>query len=267
MNIRSVLIALTLVLMPALASASTVDGFGSDIPLSFAVRQIVPMKYRVELASSVDGTKKVSWKGKGEWRQILSRLALENDLKVNVTHTTVRISPLHPEQTSGLNNQGGGFILVPYKKPDVAMTVASAGAAADSVATGAPVKLDPKTLKSSDMAPVTSPGDMAPVASSGDNVDPGTAYPASDRTHDIWIVAQGGDLEDTLYDWAKRAGWSLVWRSDYEYPIEAHASFEGDFIKVSTDLFKSMKATPALYPTFYEGNHVLVVSNAKDDTR
>ena len=267
MNIRSVLIALSLVLMPALANASTVDGFGSDIPLSFAVRQIVPMKYRVEMASTVDGSKKVTWQGKGEWRKVLSKLALENNLKVDVSHTIVRISPIHPEQVADLNNQGGGFILVPYKKPVAAMAMASGGAA-----TGAPQKLEPKAFENGDMSSAASsstasPVGMAPIASPGDKTDPGTAYPASDRSHDIWMVAQGGDLEDTLYDWAKRAGWSLVWRSDYEYPIEAHAAFEGDFITVSTDLFKSMKATPALYPTFYEGNHVLVVSNAKDDTR
>ena len=46
-------------------------GFGHDVPLAFAIRQIVPATVKVEYGSSVDREVRVSWIGGKPWRQVL----------------------------------------------------------------------------------------------------------------------------------------------------------------------------------------------------
>lgn len=54
------------ILRPVLAK-----GFGDDVPLAFAIRQIVPATVKVEYGSSVDREVRVSWVGGKPWRQVL----------------------------------------------------------------------------------------------------------------------------------------------------------------------------------------------------
>ena len=54
------------ILRPVLAR-----GFGDDVPLAFAIRQIVPTTVKVEYGSSVDREVRVSWIGGKPWRQVL----------------------------------------------------------------------------------------------------------------------------------------------------------------------------------------------------
>ncbi len=54
------------ILRPVLAR-----GFGHDVPLAFAIRQIVPATVKVEYGSSVDREARVSWIGGKPWRQVL----------------------------------------------------------------------------------------------------------------------------------------------------------------------------------------------------
>lgn len=51
-------------------------GFGNRIPLSFAVRQIVPHRIEVTFADVVDRDALVDWRGGQEWRSVL-RAALQ----------------------------------------------------------------------------------------------------------------------------------------------------------------------------------------------
>ncbi len=60
-------------LPPAARHSETVAGFGKQIPLRFAVRQIVPPKVRVTYAQGVDDEALVSWTGGQVWRVTLAR--------------------------------------------------------------------------------------------------------------------------------------------------------------------------------------------------
>jgi hypothetical protein len=62
-------------------------GFGDDIPLAFAIRQIVPATVKVEYGSSVDRDVRVSWIGGKPWRQVL--------------HTTLSPLGIHAAQSGG----------------------------------------------------------------------------------------------------------------------------------------------------------------------
>jgi hypothetical protein len=87
---------------------------------------------------------------------------------------------------------------------------------------------------------------MAPVA-----LPPSTA---------TWRLRAGAPLRDVLYDWSRRAGWTLVWDSEYQYTLDADAQFSGDFPAAVTQLFHALgDLNPPLYPALYQGNRVLAV--------
>ena len=66
-------------------------GFGHDVPLTFAVRQIVPRWRHVSYGASVDRQAHVSWEGGKPWRQVLRIAVQPLGLHVATTDTDVRI--------------------------------------------------------------------------------------------------------------------------------------------------------------------------------
>jgi hypothetical protein len=57
--------------LPSTPARPLVRGFGTQIPLSFAVRQIVPVAFTVSYGAGVDPTVLVSWRGNRPWRRAL----------------------------------------------------------------------------------------------------------------------------------------------------------------------------------------------------
>ncbi len=74
---------------PAVAMA---HGFGHDVPLAFAVRQLVPPRMRVTYGNAVDRQIRVSWDGGKPWDQVLRSVAAPLGLHVVISPTAVRIT-------------------------------------------------------------------------------------------------------------------------------------------------------------------------------
>ena len=74
------------------ASQPVVAGFGDQVPLSFAVRQIVPARFQVAFGETVDSDAPVDWKGGKPWRPTLSDAVRPLGLTVSVVGATVRSS-------------------------------------------------------------------------------------------------------------------------------------------------------------------------------
>lgn len=83
-----------------------------------------------------------------------------------------------------------------------------------------------------------------------------------------WIVKPGSLLRDTLREWSKKSGWSLVWglSDQNDFRLETGNSYEGDFKAAIFGLINSLPATvriraelrtdnvpPLLYVTNEEG--------------
>jgi hypothetical protein len=68
-------------------------GFGAHIPLSFAIRQIVPLRFQVSFADTVDKDAPVDWNGGKPWLAILSDALRPLGLMVSVAGATVTIAP------------------------------------------------------------------------------------------------------------------------------------------------------------------------------
>jgi hypothetical protein len=66
-------------------------GFGHQVPLSFAIRQIVPRYMRVRYANQVDSSALVDWKGGKPWNVVLVHAMKPLGYRVWVSARTVHI--------------------------------------------------------------------------------------------------------------------------------------------------------------------------------
>lgn len=124
---------------------------------------------------------------------------------------------------------GGGFSIRPYKSKSQNSTTANSVAGAQE-----------KHLVGKDIENSTK--------SSGDRGN--------------YVAVPGVMLHQTLSTWAEAAGWTVSWESNYDYQIEADATFSGDFVDATTKLVSAMKnARPTIAVDFYKGNNVVVISN------
>lgn len=90
------------------------------------------------------------------------------------------------------------------------------------------------------------------------------ASPIVKNTRDgvrIWHVSPRHTVNDILADWGEKAGWTVAFKTNQVYEIEASADFEGDFISAASSLLKSVHAEPRFKAVFHSGNKVLVVGN------
>lgn len=66
-------------------------GFGRDVPLAFATRQIVPLQVKVTFGPGVDQAVLVDWKGGRPWVETLQAAVRPLGLRVAVSRMTVSI--------------------------------------------------------------------------------------------------------------------------------------------------------------------------------
>ena len=67
-------------------------GFGTDIPLAFAARQIVPAGVEVRYGAGIDEDVLVSWVGGRSWNRVLADAVAPLRLRITVGTRTVLIS-------------------------------------------------------------------------------------------------------------------------------------------------------------------------------
>lgn len=86
-----------------------------------------------------------------------------------------------------------------------------------------------------------------------------------DAVHD-WEAARGETLKSLLAQWSEVSGWTLIWKLDRDYTLEAGVVFRGTFTEVSSAIIRTFaRAVPAPIGTFYKGNKVLVISVQEDE--
>lgn len=249
---RSLTFGATLAVIAASPVFASFEGFGKDIPLSSAARQIVPDGWTVDFGEGVDPSAEVSWSSAPDWQSALRSAVAKR----------------------GYSAQFGANTVVIIKAPKPApRPYASSGGQANgkaSPAKRAPApSATPKTEHHGGGGFQIRPYRGASAAAEGDRIarkgDGFSAYkPACSASG--FSVSPGQMLHPVLADWADCAGWTLVWNSEYDYRIEAAATFHGEFIDATTDLVKAMAdARPTVTVDFYKGNHVVVVSNKSAD--
>ena len=86
-----------------------------------------------------------------------------------------------------------------------------------------------------------------------------------EKCHD-WEAKAGDTLRTLLMQWGEKAGWTVIWKLDRDYHLEAGVIFRGTYTEVSGALIRSFaRATPAPIGTFYKGNRVLVINTQENE--
>lgn len=55
----------------------------------------------------------------------------------------------------------------------------------------------------------------------------------------VWAAENGTSLRYSVSQWAKRAGWTVVWDAEVDYPIVGTLSYEGDFVEAVAGIFRA----------------------------
>lgn len=86
-----------------------------------------------------------------------------------------------------------------------------------------------------------------------------------EEVHD-WEAPAGETLRHLLMRWGEMSGWTVVWKLDRDYNLEAGVVFRGKFTEVAAAFIRSFaRATPAPIGTFYKGNRVLVINTQENE--
>lgn len=81
------------------------------------------------------------------------------------------------------------------------------------------------------------------------------------KSSGVWIARKGRSLREILTEWSRASGWTIAWRADSEYFLQASAEFQGEFIDAASTLLESFQnASPPVQARFFKGNKALVVT-------
>lgn len=216
------------------------EGFGTDVPLGFAISQIVPPSYQVSYGPGVDREAKVSWSGGDQWPAVLGRMAQARGISVTYQDRTVRLTVAggQAKVAAAPGAPRSGFVMMPYQERPAE----------------AP-------------APVTAPAPQvaAPVAAPVvEVVQPPPAPEPAPVPAQRWTATKGRTVDQVISEWAEKAGWEVVFRTKMIYDVEAPAEFSGSFVEAMEAFIRSISVKPQLTATFYQGNRTVLIANLAD---
>jgi hypothetical protein len=238
-----------------------VAGFADNVPLSVALRQVLPESIGFSAAQDVSLDTAVSWQGGDAWRSVLGRMLQPANLTYKETGRMVHI----------VRSAGGGLMAPPALEDRAREVDARMGGER-------PVSLlaqTPRSASSYDPAPssgkyLVPPMGSAPVVSS---VSYGAPSYQGQAVSDVWFGGKGETLRGVLRKWADRAGVDLSWQSEHDFPLQASVSFPGSFQEAARLIligFENAEPQPygELFSNQSAGQSVLVIrtrGNKKTD--
>lgn len=255
------------------AYASAVGSRGADVPFRFAVRLIVPEKWKVSMTGRFRNSRRVSWQAQESWGSVLDRACrlagarAEADLNARLIAIT------------GLDVRGSEPALKPLGADLAAVT-----RPLSVTACAALLGMDPEAFrKLNGLAPdtvlkkgwaVRTGGHTLPEAA--EEAEP-RAEAAPEETPDnakeppaesdpveaevpVFLIAPGA-LAPQLAGWCRDAGWQLVWRASRDVSIVSSVSYKGPFASALRAVFRDLRAVGQPFRvTVFEGNRVVDVA-------
>lgn len=225
--------------MPAPAAPMTFDdvvGFGSDMPLALALRQVVPPEFSFAFGDGVNPGYRVSWNGGKPWNEVVSEMIEPLNLRATITAKTVHIQTASPENHSAAKPA----------QPEQNFATAETIQANDPGELAALQRLE--TQAAQEIAA------LKPAA--GENTG------AVVR----WEAKKGESLKQTLSNWAESAQVSLVWKAAHDYTLESDVTINNSFRGAVNDLLQKAltddKPSYSMFPvTEGEYYETLVISD------
>ena len=109
-------VAAIIVSFHSAAQAEPVRGFGRDVPMSAAMRQVVPDGWSVSYGVGVDAAQIVSWRGAEDWHSVVDEMCNRRGLTVSydAEGRSVRVTRSDEQRVQvASNNSRGGFVMIP----------------------------------------------------------------------------------------------------------------------------------------------------------
>ena len=264
---------------PANQVVASLQGFGNNVPLVVALRQIVPAGSQLAFGQGVELSEPISWQGGKNWEDTLLSVTKPLNLVYEKNGSTVIV-----RKTGDVSPQvflDNGFTPVvssaPVANPALASSVSPVQYAPTAVNTlNAPAvqqqpvqQAAPAAIQAVAAQPLAQPAPApaqftpyvppvasAPQAASNNAPAPVPSAPVTiaqaqpvsapsnfgqpaPATNSVWLVEEGKTLRSTLNNWGKTAGWNVVWNSDRDYTIQAAATFNGDFQTATSNLLRA----------------------------
>jgi len=228
-------------------NAELAQGFGSDIPLVMAIRQIIPSSQPFAFEPGIDLGAPVSWQGGAPWPEVLSNTLSSAGLYARM-HRDMVIIGKFTSGTSAPAPMFGGEDHAAFDAPVTTMTAP------------APVQSSkPQTEIEKSMAAQSGGMMTAPAADTTMNSVNSAPVIAAAQ----WTVQPGQTLRDAVTTWATEAGVKLYWTTDYDYRIESAHAFSGSFEEALAQLLDTFAdMTPQPYGQLHkssEGGQVLII--------
>lgn len=241
--------------VPTPASADVVEGFGKDIPLVIALRDIAPAKYAYAFSPREIAGTKISWRGGKVWQDVLKDALAPHGLDLSVS-----------------DNQ-----IVIFAKPNsTAAATAAPKSAVPEPIMSVPEPSETLVANRPDNAPEANAEPLPLVGAQDAQAQEKLAAPTTDAKPPVmtamdmqsarkWQARPGTTLRQTLEAWTKDSNVELNWSTPYDYPINNAFYFEGPFPQAVDSLLSSYggeNPSPKgrLYPNLPEGPSVLMIN-------
>lgn len=264
-------------------------GFGSDIPLALALRQIVPAEYGFSFAAEVDQGARVSWSGGQPWDVVLNNALKPLGFGAVIAERTVRV-------VSAAEMQASHHVAKPASLPEQEISLMTIPVEADAppqeiyirrdrddrrgfwsrlglghegseparreyvVRTPEPEPL-PQTHLSSPLTSESASGADHPIS-----LTEGLDERAAGGFHALryWHAERGDSLKNVLQGWSEDAGVVLHWVAVSDYPLPAAIRVEGNFTDAVTKALssydeKGSRPVGRLHPNLPHGPAALVI--------
>lgn len=220
---------------PAPTKDMVVRGFANNVPLSVALRQILPPEYGFSVSQDVQLSTLVSWQGGRPWKPILEDTLKSVGLAMREQGKMIQIVRGEGKPSNTLGTMADSSRLQP---------------AMDNK----PVQLLTPPVSQTLQAPAVA---MAPIYT------PQTPV-SSTSVVDTWSANRGDTLHKVLEGWSRRANVELSWQAEYDYPLQASITLTGTFEDVVRSLltgFQEAQPQPiaALHNSPVAGQTVLVI--------
>ncbi len=243
-------------------SSGDVQGFANNVPLSVALRQILPRDIGFSVAQDVSLGTLVSWTGGAPWRDVLRSMLAPQKLTIKEDGTLVHV--VHqPNAVKPISSSASIMKSAPIV-PKISMQSRTQPVALAPQAKTLPVYVPVKAqapraaMRPMYAAPKSTMKTIGylPVATA--------AVPAQNHTNQAWVAHKGQMLRSVLMEWGRRANVDVSWQAEYDYPFQASVSVMGTFEDAARKLLSGFqeadpKPVGYLYNNQTAGQRVLVV--------
>lgn len=243
--------------VPPVAPAPTSDvvqGFATNVPLSVALRQILPHQVGFSVAQDVSLGTIVSWNGGQSWRTVLTDMLAPEKLTIREANGLVHVVHMTTVQATST---------LPATAPVALAPAPALAPVALAPATHAPTRTARQVYTHMPDRPAYTQPETT-VKTLGYLPSVTAAVPAQNHMNQTWVAHKGQMLREVLMDWGRRANIDVSWQAEYDYPFQASVSVMGTFENATRSLlagFQDADPKPVgyLYNNQTAGQRVLVI--------